>query len=120
MDLVGWFEIPVADIERAAAFYGKMLEQELSIIDEETRRWVMLPETDNGVGGSLTQTEGFSPSNDGVLIYMSLGDDLDAVLKRVTEAGGSIVRPVEDMGENGKYAMFKDTEGNTLAVWASA
>ncbi len=37
-----WIEIPVQDIERAAKFYGQLLDRELTITDEPPRRMAIL------------------------------------------------------------------------------
>ena len=45
---------------------------------------------------------------------------IDEALKRIEEAGGSVVRPRQEIPGMGAYAYFKDTEGNTLGLWETA
>ncbi|NDJ62282.1 MAG: VOC family protein [Chloroflexi bacterium] len=115
-----WFEIPVSDIERAAKFYSTVFEQELEINDYEGRRFATFTLGREGVGGSLNQCEGFDPGDKGPLIYLTAGDDLTPAMNRVEAAGGKLLTPKTDLGGGfGFYAMFNDTEGNTLALHSS-
>lgn len=122
--VIGWVEIPVSDIERAAKFYGALYEQPpLAVYDDRPRKTAMLPgaSTDPNagqVGASLTQVDGFEPSANGTLAYLQV-DDLDAFIGRIAAAGGQVVMPRTSMGENmGYFATFRDSEGNTLALYA--
>ncbi len=114
--LITYVEIPVTDIERAAAFYGAVFEQTLDVHDDGVRKFAMLS-GDEG-GASLTQVDGFAPNSDGPLVYFDSNGNLDAMMKRVADAGGKVVRSRESLGNDfGFYAMFNDTEGNTLALY---
>jgi len=77
-------------------------------------------EDNNMVGGAIIEMEGYVPSQQGVNVYLNGGDDLAAPLSRVEAAGGKIVMPKTDIGENGYMAQFLDTEGNKIALhsWA--
>jgi len=70
----------------------------------------------NGVGGGIVEMEGYIPSKEGVVVYLNGGDDLSVPLARVESAGGSIVMPKTDIGENGFMAQVLDTEGNKIAL----
>ncbi|GAB4447897.1 MAG: VOC family protein [Anaerolineae bacterium] len=114
-----WVEIPVTDIHRAMRFYGALLEQTLELGDDGVRKFAVFTREEGGVGGSLTQATGFEPSADGVLAYIDGGADLSVMLSRVEPAGGKVVIPKTSMGgSGGYYATFRDTEGNTLALYS--
>src|SRR5690349_5355919 len=80
-----WIEIPVQDIERAAKFYGELLDREVTITDIPPRRTATLYFEPNEVGGSLLQSPGFEPGNQGVHIYLNAGhgSELEAMIERV-------------------------------------
>ena len=124
--VIGWAEIPVADYKRAKAFYEALMDGELQEMDAgEGRKSAVFPMEMNeeNVGVSILEMDGFVPNENGVLIYLNAGDDIDGMLERVTAAGGEVVIPRSKMGDNaggGYYATFKDTEGNTLALHAEA
>jgi len=65
--------------------------------------------------GSLLRVKGFTPNDNGPVIYLDSDDGLDAALKRVESAGGKITFPKFRIA-SGHLATFKDTEGNTIGL----
>ena len=112
---LNWFEIPVSDINRAARFYSIILAADMAVEEIMGKRRAFLPFT-NGVGGTLTQGEGYVPSKDGAMLYLNGGDDLDVVLRRVEPAGGRVIKQKIAIGEYGFVALFCDTEGNRVGL----
>lgn len=115
-----WVEIPVQDIERAAKFYGQLLGRDVTITDEPPRRMATLYFEPNEVGGSLLQSPGVEPGNQGAHVYLNAGrgSELEVMIERVRSLGAEIVIPATPMGNDGRFATFKDTEGNTLSLFA--
>ena len=115
---INWFEIPATDYERAKKFYNTMLGIEIADMPMPEGKYGMFPfdQENDGVGGGIMQMEGINPSADGVTIYLNGGDDLSASLSRVEAAGGKIIMPKTDIGENGFMAQLMDTEGNRVAL----
>lgn len=116
---INWVEIPAVNIERAAAFYSKLFDTSLSVVDSGSRKLVVLPYEPGGVGASLNQTQNFPPGDKGPLVYLNAGDDLTPMLNRIEGAGGQIISPKADLGGTGFYAMFRDSEGNVVALMSS-
>ena len=121
MNVVGWFEIPVIDMERAIKFYETVFDFEISrnTVDGLDMGW--FPWVDKGVGsgGSLVlQPEQYKPSSDGVLVYFSAqSGDLKNELGRVEAAGGKVVMEKNLIAEEfGYMGVFVDTEGNRVAM----
>lgn len=112
---INWFEIPVTDFARAKAFYEAVLDTTIESIDMGPMTMGFLPSSQDGVGGALVQGEGNNPTHDGSRIYLNVGVDLAPGLARVEAAGGKIVLPKTEIGNDfGFYALFEDTEGNLL------
>ena len=116
---IGWFELPVSDMERAQRFYETVLEIKISVhdLDGLVMGWFPVDHTKSGSTGSLVQHEMYKPSDThGVLIYFEC-IDLANELSRVEAAGGQILKPKTEIGGgHGFMALLRDTEGNRVAL----
>ncbi|MDA8648211.1 VOC family protein [bacterium] len=112
-----WFDIPATDFERAKKFYTTILEIELEDYPMPDGKYALFPHNRDahGASGAILQTADAKPSMDGVTIYLDGGEDLNLPLGRVEAAGGKVIMPKTQIGENGFMALFADTEGNKLA-----
>jgi len=113
---LNWFEIPASDIKRASKFYGTILGAELDISDAMPGYQMAMLPAEDGVGGALIQGDGYSPSAEGTMVYLNGGQDLTVPLGKVEGAGGKILVPKTDIGENGFFAYFLDSEGNKVGL----
>ena len=113
--LISWVEIPATDIQRAVNFYNKILNLELKILDFGNEKMACFPNDE----GAISQTSGFNPSKDGVLVSFDAELELNAVLKKVVDAGGQVVKPKTKIeAENrGYFALVIDTEGNKIGLY---
>jgi uncharacterized protein len=116
---VHWFEIPVCDILRAKDFYESVFECELSLEEVKMMRMATFPmaEKDRGASGALVQAKGYEPRHSGTTVYFSV-ENIDYVLKRVQDKGGTVLIPKTSIGEYGFIAHFEDSEGNQIALHA--
>jgi hypothetical protein len=113
MVALSWFEIPVADVARAAGFYGRLFDTTLMKLDLGDLQMVLLP----GGRGALVQHRAYTPSYHGPLLFFDGGGDLSTLLDRVEPAGGKVLRPKTQISpEQGYMALFEDTEGNRLGL----
>lgn len=120
-NMVGWFEIPTKDLNRATEFYQKVFDIEIKLVDFGPLKMGWFPFDDKfpGSPGSLVKNdESYTPSEKGVLIYFtSQAGDLTIELSRVEAAGGKIIMPKTLIKEDiGYMALFLDTEGNRIAL----
>jgi uncharacterized protein len=118
---VGWFEIPVLDMDRAISFYEKVLNVKIQKVDMGglMMGWFPFDEKVVGASGALVQQpENYKPSTDGVLIYFSASSgDLGHELGRVESAGGKVLQAKTLISsEVGYMGVFLDTEGNRAAL----
>lgn len=121
MGSIVFVEVPVTDIDRAMAFYGTIFDKTLEKVDDGVRQYATIGNGEQGaISMSITQAEGFTPSSDGPLIYLTFDETIDATLKRVEDAGGKIAMPKTSMGEFGFMATFNDTEGNAFGLYEAA
>jgi uncharacterized protein len=114
---LNWFEIPVTNFNRAKSFYEKVLGITIETMPMGSTTMGMLSSDPSAVGGAIVHSEGASPSKDGTLVYLNGGDDLAPMLARVEQAGGSVVVPKTEIGNDfGCFAHFFDTEGNKVGL----
>jgi predicted enzyme related to lactoylglutathione lyase len=120
-NIVGWFEVPVINMERAIMFYEtifgfKLLRNQMGPLD---MAWFPYTESVAGAAGSLVlNKEFYKPSADGTLIYFSSQNgDLNDELSRVEKAGGKVIQEKTLITDDvGYMAVFLDTEGNRVAL----
>ncbi|MBI1852111.1 MAG: VOC family protein [Planctomycetes bacterium] len=106
---IDYIEFPVTSVTEAKRFYG-------AVFDWKFQDWG--PEyvsfEDGRTNGGFRQEKSVSRGGPLVVLY-SL--DLEALQKKVVEAGGKIVRePFSFPG--GRRFHFTDPSGNELAVWS--
>ncbi len=121
--MVGWFEIPVADMDRAKKFYDAVFDISISLHEFGVLKmgWFPHDPEKKGATGSLVQHEMYRPSaTDGVLVYFSC-KDLNVELSRVEDAGGAVLQPKTQIGEgHGFMALITDSEKNRIALHSQA
>lgn len=118
-NMIAWFEIPAADLDRARKFYETIFGvtlQEMGLANQ--LRMAVFPVEAGAVGGALCEHPGFyRPSHDGTLVYLNGDPDLQLVLERVAPAGGRVIVPKTQISaEHGYMAVFEDSEGNRIAL----
>jgi len=118
---ISWFEIPTTEIDRAQKFYETIFGVTMIPMDMPNIKMRMFPLDDmmTQVGGALVDSGGFhkASATDGPLIYLNANPDVQNVLDKVVEAGGSIMVPKTEISpEYGFMAVFMDTEGNRIGL----
>lgn len=112
-----WFDIPVRDLDRAMKFYSKVLGVESQKMEGAPKKYAMFPFAPGTASGGLVEDKDMV-TDKGSLLYLNGGDDLSIPLKRVADAGGKVLQEKTSIGINGFMAIFKDTEGNRVALWS--
>ena len=115
-NLTVWTDIPVADLDRAAAFYGAVLAQQVQKESYEGKPFCVL-EHSQGNGGCLVP-DGGAVSAGGMLVYFNVDGRIRAALEQVAACGG-VLEPVHPIGPHGFRAVVLDSEGNRLALHAT-
>jgi predicted enzyme related to lactoylglutathione lyase len=113
---ITWFEIPVANLDRAAAFYSKVVGRPLKheVFGGVPHAMFATAETKTTVTGALVE-DAKRPRGAGVTIYLDV-DGVQAAVDRAVAAGGKIVQPTTDIGPFGTVALIADLDGNVVGV----
>lgn len=112
-----WFEIPVADMNRAKVFYEAVFDHKLTIVDMGMRQMAMFPMEMNapGIGGALVKETHFVPSHAGTMVYFSV-QDITQTLRKIAAHNGKELISKTSIGEYGFCGYFEDTEGNRIGL----
>ena len=116
---VAWFEIHVADMQRAKVFYESVFKRSLFPLETADDNFTMhVFEGDvqsAGATGALVLHRDRQPTTEGVMVYFSC-EDCAVEAQRAIDHGGRIFKPKHGIGTNGFIAIIGDTEGNAIGL----
>jgi uncharacterized protein len=114
MSRVIHFEIPAAEPDRAAAFYGKVFGWKFDKWPGPMEYWMVVTGKDGepGINGGMMKKPGGITSTTNTIGVDSVDDAVAAVLK----AGGKNIMPKTPIPTVGYFAYCEDTEGNVFGV----
>jgi predicted enzyme related to lactoylglutathione lyase len=101
---LGYYTIPVADLQRGKAFYGAVLGWTFE--DDGGHAADSNPPGGRGAGGG-----------NGIRVYFRT-DDIRAAVARVRDAGGEAAAPV--LYKSGWSADCRDDQGTRFSLWEPA
>jgi len=124
-DTLCWTDIPVTNLDRAIKFYSAVLGKAVRRLSEGRMEYGLLAHEEQNASGCLV-VRGDSggvdnrPSANGPLIYLSVEGRLDEAVETARKNGGKVLRARQKIGEHGFRAVIIDSEGNRIALHASA
>jgi predicted enzyme related to lactoylglutathione lyase len=82
---------------------------------ESPIEYTMFKNGDRGAGGmyQITPEMGQVPAH--WLVYFAV-DDCDAKVQKVTELGGTVMKPADDIPGVGRFAILNDPQGAVFAI----
>jgi predicted enzyme related to lactoylglutathione lyase len=120
---VGWFEIHVANMERACRFYESVFNQTFTDLpsgDPEVKLMAFKGDMNaHGVNGALVKHPMKTPSIDGALVYFSC-DDCSVQERLALANGGQVFKTKFSIGPNGFISIIGDSEGNAIGLHSFA
>jgi predicted enzyme related to lactoylglutathione lyase len=126
MDKVVHFEIPTDDVARASEFYRSIFGWDLQDMSGQGMDYTIVMTvpvddqqmaTERGaINGGMMKRSDDTPSP---IITIEVAS-IDDAMKRISDGGGSVVHPRQEIPGMGAFAYFKDSEGNTMGLWESA
>jgi uncharacterized protein len=123
MNPVVHFELPFEDKQRMVDFYTQAFGWKAQILGPEMGNYVIAETTERDSKTKFPKEPGringglFKRSSENQHPSVVMGvENIEAAMKRITDAGGKVLgEPVEIPG-NGKYVSFIDTEGNRMSI----
>jgi len=114
-----WVDIPVADLDRALAFYSAVLGEAVTREGGPGFSFGLFPHEMQSVGGCLYAPDGDNaPSLKGPLVYINAEGRLAAAFEAVSAHGGKVEQAPHQIGPHGWRAIVIDSEGNRIALHA--
>jgi predicted enzyme related to lactoylglutathione lyase len=116
---VGWFEIYVANMQRAKDFYGDVVQAtftESPMSGGDMEMWFFAGDPmAAGASGGLIRHDMRQPGMEGTLVYFSV-DDCAAAIARATARGSTVLVDRLSIGEMGFIGIVTDNEGNSIGL----
>lgn len=113
-----WFDIPVADLDRASAFYSGVLGVAVQQEQFDNFRFAVL-DHGPGNGGCLVVRPDEVSATHGLLLYLNVDGRIRDAVAQVTRLGGTVLQDVHVIGPHGVRAIVRDSEGNRIALHAT-
>ena len=110
-----WVDLATTDPAAARGFYAKVFGWNIEVNPDPQYGGYALAKIGGhdaaGIGGMMSPEQPSAWS-----LYIG-SDDLDALARRVTDAGGTVAMPAFDVGDQGKMAVFQDPTGAFFSAW---
>ncbi|MCA9304244.1 MAG: VOC family protein [Phycisphaerales bacterium] len=110
-----WMDIPVADLDRACAFYEGVMGIKCHHESFSGFDFAVLEHHD-GNGGCLIPKPDGIVGQGGPLVYLNVDGRIRDAAARVTQLGGKVVQDIHAIGPHGFRALIEDSEGNAFAL----
>lgn len=110
-----WVEIPANDFQRAVHFYENLLNTSLTDVSDGDEKMACFSTGE----GAIVQAREATPGARGVVVSLRV-PQMEQALKQLTQLGGKIVKGKTKIEAEGRgyFALFQDTEGNQLGLYA--
>lgn len=114
---VCWFDLHVANLDRAKNFYETVFNLKLTDAPEAWGKQSFFPFSPESydISGALVEKSDFAPGSSSAVIYFET-EDIVAEEQRIEKAGGKVVQPKMNIGEFCFISIFIDSEGNTVGL----
>ena len=116
-----WVDIPVADLERAIAFYSAVLGCAVTREGAGGFTFAVLEHAGSDVGGCLVPASGeAAPALGGPLVYLDVDGRIADAERAVVAHGGRVLQATHAIGPHGHRAIVVDSEGNRVGLHSMA
>jgi uncharacterized protein len=110
-----WVDLATSDPDAARDYYGRLFGWQVEVNPDPQYGGYGLARVDGndvaGIGGTQSPEQPTTWS-----LYIG-SDDVDGLAKRIESAGGAVVAPPFDVGDQGRMAVFQDPAGAFISAW---
>lgn len=119
-NVVGWFEIPVEDMDRAVKFYNDLFGWSIEAKPFESDLMAMFPADFTkdlpGAGGCLYKGPETKPGPGTIVYFTSPSGDCANEETKAKEMGALLEEKYEIPEGHGFMILVRDSEGNRIAI----
>lgn len=112
-----WCELMTTDVEAAKRFYGSLFGWEMEEKNVTGMPYTVAKVGDTGVGGIMAVPPQAAEIPPHWGSYVTV-DDVDATAKKAEELGAQICLPPTDIPTVGRFCVFRDPQGASIAIIA--
>jgi uncharacterized protein len=113
-----WFDIPVANLDRACTFYKGVLAVGVDRSEFDGFHMGVL-DHEHGNGACLFVKPEEISSTGGLLVYFNAQGRIRDAVAKASELGGKVLEDTHAIGPHGFRAIILDSEGNRVALHSS-
>ncbi|HXC07113.1 MAG TPA: VOC family protein [Bacteroidia bacterium] len=134
--MLAWFEIPAFDFEKALDFYSGVFKFTIERKNFGSVPYGIMYESGTGVSGAIMKVKEPLVPNSGPVLFFKV-TDMSETLLRIKHLGGEVIKEksiIKNETPDGKtiipktmidnahgyYALFRDTEGNKMALYSNS
>jgi uncharacterized protein len=110
-----WIDLAAKDAEAARSFYAKVFGWNIEVSPDPQYGGYGRALIDGQDAAGIGPTQ--SPDQPSVWTLYIGSDDVDALSRDVTAAGGTVAVPPFDVGDQGRMAVFQDPSGAFISSW---
>ena len=111
---LNYVEFAAKDLEKTKAFFHDVFGWEFTDYGPDYTAF-----SDGVMDGGFYKADMANSSRVGGALLVFYSDDIQATLKKVVNAGGSVTKPIFDF-PGGTRFHFTEPSGNEMAVWATS
>jgi len=113
-----WVDLSSSDPAASREFYTRLLGWDIQVSpDPQYGGYAMATDAGVGLAGIGAKMDPNAPT--AWALYIGT-DDAEALAKRVTDNGGTVVVAPFDVGDQGKMAVFQDPAGAHICAWQAS
>ena len=109
-----WNELGTGDTQKAGDFYKILFGWETEVLSGPME-YTIFKNNGQGIGGMYEITPMMGPMPPHWMVYFAV-NDCDGTVQKTSDAGGTVIRPAEDIPNIGRFAILQDPTSAVFAI----
>ena len=112
-----WNELATTNVQAAKDFYGKVFGWKFTDHDMGEMTYTMIKRSETEFGGIWAIPKDKEKQIPPHWMAYILVENLEDCLEKARKHGASIMKPVTNAGDHGRFAIITDPTGANIALW---